>query len=525
MANVISKKKSSLIAMAAVALLGLTSCAGDAGAAGETQAEVGDPVHGGTLKFIENMPITGFDPVQAFSSTSTPATYSALYGDFLKPNPETGVSECNMCETFESEDGGNTYTVTLKPEIQFSDGSPFNAEAVKYNWDRVKDPANGSASLGYASQIENIDVVDDLTLSINMTTANPGFIGNFSVYALQWIASPDALEQGTETFNANPIGAGPFTLESWTPNGTAKFVKNDNYFDAPKPYLDAIEIQGVTDSTQRLNALLTGDADAILNSDAFVAEDATAAGFVLHDYQFNGGTALMFNHSKAPFDDIRARQALMYALDLEALSDAATGGYPSVPATLFNEDSPYYSDTPISTYDPEKAQELFDELAADGKPLNFEYAMTPGPASEGTFNSLQSQLQQYDNVSVTADQKPASEAGVYTTAGDYQLTTSTLAFSDPSGRLWGALHSQAGATNYSRYNDPTTDEALDAAGMTDDPAEKAAQYQIVQDQYVENVPYIIYSGYYNQLLTTDKVQGVLMYGYTTPRVDDIWLLQ
>nr|WP_243752048.1 ABC transporter substrate-binding protein [Leucobacter weissii] len=429
-----------------------------------------------------------------------------------------------MCETFESDDGGATFTVTLREGIAFTDGTPFDAEAVKFNWERIQDPELGSASVGFASQVEEIEVVDDLTLKLTMTAPNPGFVSNFIVYAMQWIASPTALEKGTEEFNKNPIGAGPFTLESWTPNGVTKVVRNDDYWEDGLPYLDGLEIQGVSDTTQRLNALLTGDVDAVMNSEASTSESAVQAGFVSHDYQFNGGTALMFNTEKAPFDDARARQAVAHALDLEALADASSGGYPSVPRTLFPEDSPYYSDIPLDQHDPEKAQELFDELAAEGAPLSFSFTMTPGP-SQSSFDSIQSQLQGYDNVSVTADQRPANEAGVFTTAGDYQLTVSSAAFSEPNGRLWGMLHSKAGASNYSRFDDPETDAALDAAGASDDDEVRREQYAIVQERLVELAPYIIFNSYHNELLTTDQVQGILMYGYTTPRIAGVWLQQ
>lgn len=519
----ISKKKSSVLAVTLVAVLALAGCSGDGGGATAGSQPVGDPVSGGTLRVIEQAPIAGFDPTQVFSSTSTPITYSALYGDFLTPNPETGTAECNMCETFTTEDGGATFTVTLREGIQFSDGTPFDAEAVKYNWERIKDPTNGSASAGYASQIGEIDVVDETTLTLNMSTPNPSFAANFTVYALQWIASPTALEAGVETFNQNPIGAGPFVLESWTPNGVTKLVKNDAYWDAPRPYLDSLEIQGIADTTQRLNALVAGDVDAIMNSDAFATEQALGAGFVENDYQFNGGTGLMFNTSKAPFDDVRAGQAISYALDLEALSDAASGGYPSVPKTLFAEDSEFYSDIPLSTHDPEKAQALFDELAAEGKPLSFSYSLFPGSAAQGTFDSMQAQLQDYENVTVTADQQDSSLQGVLGTTGEYQVLTSSLAFTEPSGRLWGALYSTAGSSNYSRFNDPATDAALDAANATEDPAEKAEQYGIVQERVAELVPYVLFNSYHNTLLTTDKVQGAVMFGYSTPRAAEIWL--
>ena len=230
--------------------------------------------------------------------------------------------------------------IVTREGLTFSDGTPFDAEAIKYNWDRIKDPANGSASAGIASQIDHIEIVDERTAKAVMVVPNPGFLGLMPIYALQWIASPTALEKGTEEFNKNPIGAGPFLFDSWIPNGVVKLKKNPDYYDAPRPYLDALEIQGVPDNAQRLNGLISGGADLILNSDASTFAQGTDAGFVETNYTFNGGIGFMLNTSKPPFDDVRARNALAYALNLEQLSDAVNKGYPSVPETLFTEDSP-----------------------------------------------------------------------------------------------------------------------------------------------------------------------------------------
>ncbi|WP_243076356.1 ABC transporter substrate-binding protein [Microbacterium sp. SS28] len=473
---------------------------------------------------LEQAQPTGFDPVQVFSSTSMPVTYSALYGQFLVPDPDTGVYECGLCESFTTEDGGATWEVVTREGLTFTDGTAFDAEAIKYNWDRIKDPANGSASAGIASQIDHIEIVDERTAKIVMVVPNPGFMGLMPIYALQWIASPTALEKGTEEFNKNPIGAGPFVFDSWIPNGVVKLTKNPDYYDAPRPYLDALEIQGVPDNAQRLNALISGGADLIMNSDASIFAEGTAAGFIETNYTFNGGIGFMLNTSKPPFDDIRARNALAYALDLEQLSDAVTKGYPSVPETLFTEDSPFYADIPLQTHDAKKAQKLFDELAAEGTPVEFAYTVFPGPG-QTVFDALQAQLSTYENVTVTADQRDTSEQGVVGTTGDYQALTSSLAFSDPASRLWATLHGDAERTNYSRIDDPELNEALDAAVAATDVEEQKKHWATVQELLAELDPYILYQQFFNGTLSTDKVNGIVMYGYTTPAAANLWLQQ
>ncbi|MFT4234291.1 MAG: ABC transporter substrate-binding protein [Microbacterium sp.] len=515
--------------VAVVVTLALGGCSADGGASDESSetATAVEPQSGGVLRVIESSVIAGLDPVQASYPTTTPLSYSAIYGNFLVPDPETGEYECGLCESFETSDNGATWDISLRDGITFSDGTPFDAEAVKYNWERIKDPANGaSASLGFAQQIDTIEVVDDLTLRLTMTELNPGFKSQFTTYVLQWIASPTALAKGTEEFNKNPIGAGPFLFESWTQGGVLRVVRNPDYYDAPRPYLDAMEIQGVADTTQRVNALLAGSADLIMDTTPSDFATAEASGFVVSKYTFNGGQAFMMNMSKPPFDDIRARQALAYALDLDAISDAATGGYPAVPSTLFNESSPLYADIPLATYDPEKAQELFDELAAEGNPLEFTYTLFPTQSSQATFEALQAQLGEYDNVTVVADQRDGSEAGTIAPSGDFQMLPWSLTFADPIGRLWGALHSEAGTTNYTHIADPALDAALDAANVAgDDDEELAKQFEIVQERLAELVPYIIYGELYTGTISSDKVNGIELYGFTTPQASGLWLTQ
>ena len=517
---VIPKKPFAAAFAAALLLSGCAGAASDAGT-GTASSPAGEPVTGGTLRVLEVAQPTGFDPVQAFSSTSMPVTFTALYGQFIIANPQTGDYECGLCESFTTDDGGSTWDVVTREGMTFTDGTAFDAEAIKYNWDRIKDPALGSASAGIASQIDNIEIVDDRTARLHMVVPTPGFIGLMPIYSLQWIASPTALEAGQEAFNKNPIGAGPFVFESWSPGGVLKLKKNDNPAGEPAK-LDALEIQGVADNSQRLNALVSGQADMILNSDETLFVDAEGAGFTNHIYTFNGGVGFMVNTAKPPFDDVRARQALAYAVDLEQVATVINRGNGTPPQTLFQEESPFYSDIPLHTYDPKKAQQLFDELANEGKPVDFTYTVFPGTGPV-TFDALQAQLAAYENVTITADQRDTSEQGVVTTVGDYHLATSSLAFVDPASRLWGALNGEADRTNYSRINDPELNAALDAAIATTDVEEQKKQYEIVQERLAETAPYLLFQKYLNGAITTDKVQGVTMYGYTTPAAGNLWL--
>lgn len=521
------KTKRVVVTAMAIAALSLTSCGSagsDAGQAAGNQP-VGDPVSGGTLRVIESAQPTGFDPVQVFSSTSMPMTFTGLYGQFIITNPKTGKYECGLCESFTTKDEGATWDVTTREGMTFTDGTPFDSAALKYNWDRMKDPKYGSASAGMASQIDTIEIINDRTARLHMVVPTRGFMGLMPIYSLQWIASPTALAKGQDEFNKNPIGAGPFVFESWTPGGTVTLKRNEDFKGDPA-YLDRIETQGVPDSTQRMNALLSGQSDLIVGTEAVTFDEAAAAGKTNTTYTFNGGTGFMMNTGKAPFNDVRARQALRYALNLQDLNESVTRGSGTVPKSLFTEDSPLFSDVPLNEYNPEKAQQLFDELNSEGKPVEFKYTVFPGPGAQ-QFDAIQAQLVNFKNVKVTADQRDSSQSGVVTTTGDFDLAYSSLAFVDPASRLWGALHGSAERTNYSRLNDAKLNDLLDA-GLESESApieDQKEAYKLIQERLAEVTPYILMDAWKVGTISNDNVHGIEMFGYTSPNAGSLWMNQ
>lgn len=215
------------------------------------------------------------------------------------------------------------------------------------------------------------EVVDPLTLDVTMVSPVPHFAQSLVTSGLNWIASPTALQKGPESFNEQPVGAGPFTLSSWRRQSTIELQKNPDYWDAPRPYLDSITIRAVLDTNQRVNAMTTGGADIATEASWASIAKIEAAGLQAETLDTGGGQFVGMNVRRAPFDDPRARQALALAVDRPAIDAAVYNGAGQVPTTLFQKDSPFYSDIELPTSNAEQAQELFDELAADGTPLSF----------------------------------------------------------------------------------------------------------------------------------------------------------
>ncbi|MGY1550495.1 ABC transporter substrate-binding protein [Microbacterium sp. A588] len=509
-------------ALAVAAALALTACTGTDPVVDSPSAEgPSEPVSGGTLRFVQTNEARSLDPA-AFNNAQSlqGAIGNALYGSLVTNDLETYEIEYSMAESMESADGGATWILKLRPGLVFSDGTPLTAEDVKFNWERLADPATGAVHSDFAEQIADIQAADDHTLTFGLTTPQANFPQSLTYSSLNWIASPDALELGPEEFDKNPIGAGPFTLESWQRGGTMELVRNDQYFDDPRPYLDGITITTVGDANQRIDTLIAGGADLILASNAVTNAQAVAAGMVLTEVPLAGGRTLMLNSDQAPFDDPRAREALAKAIDVNVVNEAINEGLGQPVTSLFQETSPLYTGQTLTEYDPERAQELFDELAADGKPTSF--AISAGATNGMWSEAVQMQLATYDNVDVSMAVADATTTYMSMLKGDYQAVTSGVIFGEPTSQTWRWLHS-ASTWYQGGVDDAEMDAALDASLATDDPDERRAAFEIIQERLAAVNSIIFIDRQVYDLIAAPNVGGVDAYALGSAIMDGLWI--
>lgn len=520
------RRKTIATAAAGIAALALSACGGGGGSQGAGGPE-GDPVSGGSLQLIAAAEPRKLDPASLSNAGAHNAPVgTALYGALLHSDTTTGELTPKMAESWTTDDNGKTFTLKIREGIEFSDGTPYDAEAVKFNWDRMKEPAIAPSSSTVASMIESTKVIDALTLEVSMIEPNPRFGTAVTTYALNWIASPKALQGDAASFDANPVGAGPFKLVTWTPNDVMELEKNENYYEGPdKPYLDKLSIRTITDSNQRANTLLSDGADVIVESNLGIRKKLEGAGKVVSSDPIGGGLYICFNTTKAPFDDIRARQAVAAAIDTTALADAVAQGEAEVPETLFAEDSPFYADKPLDAHDPGKAQELFDELAAEGKPVSFTFTGYHTFETTTVGESLITQLSAYENVEVEMTDVELAEVGRVTTTGDFDAIVSSALFSgDPEPRISMVFHSQS-PSNTSNISNPELDEALLAGRLGRTVEERKQAYDKVQDLLLELRPGIFYINGGSMLISNENVGGLAQYGQGTPLLEEFWIAQ
>ncbi|PYE16330.1 peptide/nickel transport system substrate-binding protein [Williamsia limnetica] len=517
-------RRKRFLAVAFSVLLLVSACGGaEPGGGDGSAADEGDPVSGGALRAVQGGEPRSMDPASMINVWMAHGMLgNALYGTLMVNDPETFEIEPKMASEFSSDDGGSTFTLTLRPGLTFTDNTPLDAEAVKFNWDRLRDPATASPSLPQAVLVAATEVVDPLTLDVTMVSPVPHFAQSLVTSGLNWIASPTALQKGPESFSEQPVGAGPFTLSSWRRQSTIELQKNPDYWDAPRPYLDSITIRAVLDTNQRVNAMTTGGADIATEASWASIAKIEAAGLQTETLDTGGGQFIGMNVRRAPFDDPRARQALALAVDRPAIDAAVYNGAGQVPTTLFQKDSPFYSDIELPTSNAEQAQELFDELAADGTPLSFTFLAYTTPENRAVAEAMQAQLSAFDNVEINVEVLEFAATVPRIAAHDFDMLILSSTVQDPDSSLWNTFHSTSRG-NYTGISDPDLDAALDTGRTAATVEERLAAYEVVQQRLVELNPGLWYTRSAPTVVSGNNVRGVEMYTVGSALPEELWL--
>lgn len=515
-----------LTVLAAVCSAGLVlgACGGSGAAdSNESSAPVGDPVAGGVVRVAQISEPRNLDPA-ALSNTYAhhPVVGNALYGTLMINNLETLEVEYKMATGFTTDDGGSTFELALQPGLTFTDGTPLDAAAVQYNWERIADPATGSNGIRQAAQITSYEVVDPTTLKITLGSPNPHFAQGIIANSLNWIASPTALEKGPQAFDENPVGAGPFTLASWTRQDVIELEKNPDYWDAPKPYVDRLEVRTVSDATQRANLISTGGADLALETNWSSLAKIENAGLKTEIADAGGGQMFAMNLRRAPFDDERARRAVNLALDLDAMNSVVYNGDGQVPDSLFAESSPFYNDVDWPAADKETAQELFDELAAEGKPVSFTFMSYPTQDSKVAGETVQAQLSAFDNVEVKVEVLDYAQATTRSNARDFDMMISSAIVQDPDYSLWTAFHGKSPG-NFVGIDDPALNAALDQGRVAESADDRKTAYEVVEQRLAELNPAIFYIAAAPSVTASSQLQGIHLYTLGSPLPEELWL--
>jgi peptide/nickel transport system substrate-binding protein len=232
----------------------------------------------------------GMDPAAVTGSSGLggePPRMYAVYDALMLTDNKTGEVKPVLAESLTSSDR-IVWTLKLRPNVKFSDGTPYDAEAIKFNWERHNDPALNSTARPLIQSMKSIEVVDPLTVRVTLNAENGQFPRNIASN-LAWSVSPTAAKAKGASYGRTPadiVGAGPFIVKEWTRDSKMVLAKNPNYWRTGQPYLDELEFRVLSDETQRYNSITTGEADVAWINTLPVQKQAKDSGLVVT--QVNG---------------------------------------------------------------------------------------------------------------------------------------------------------------------------------------------------------------------------------------------
>lgn len=377
------RKATAAVAIAAAAAITFTGCAaGDASGTGEG---------GGTLTLGAIVAPTTFDPAGSEWGNRAPF-YQAVYDTLLLATAE-GEIEPFLAESWEYDATSTVLTLTIRDDVEFTDGSKLTADVVKQNLERFK--SGTSPDAGYFAGISSIEAPDETTVVITLAAPDPAML-NYLTRDPGLIASAETFADA-ESLATEPVGSGPYVLDTGaTVTGTSyTYTKNPDYWNPDLQHYDELVINVLADPTAALNAIKAGEANGVRLANNDNLAEVEAAGWTINSNELDFQGLLLLDRAGtiAPeLADVRVRQAINHAFDREALLTALQNGNGTVTGQVFPEGSAAYDESLDDRYpyDPEKAKELLAEAGyADGFTLSMPSTTVISPA---TFTLIEQQL-------------------------------------------------------------------------------------------------------------------------------------
>ncbi len=495
-----------------VALLGLLLVAGACSGGGDADDSSGErgtpssdeeattttdaePVPGGVVAFGLRSGSTGWDPtVDIWIDSSIQVALSIF--DRLALYDQDGKGRPYLAESIEPNEDFTVWTITMRPDVQFHNGDPVDAEAVALNLELQREGGILSQSL---SLIEVVEATGPLTVEVTMSAPWSNFPNQLATQA-GTIAAPAMLD-GTEGDSANPIGSGPFRMANWIPENTITLERNEDYWRDGYPLLDRLEYKVITDITSRGAAMQSGQVDMFETQDAGLiqefrglSDEGVYQAYFTEDDDVE--TYLLLNTAAPPFDDPIAREAVAYALDTELIAETVYDGEFEPAAGPFAEGSQWRAEADYPEYDLDRAKELVTEYeAAHGEPLSFSINLPSTPEFVEVAQLLQSQVGAA-GMQLELNQIEYLSLALAALNGTFEMSGfQGFGFPHPDNNYTG-LHSdnatEIGVTslNTARLKSPTIDEAMETARATDDFDAQYESYAVMQEELAKELPYI-----------------------------------
>lgn len=446
----------------------------------------GEPVTGGTLRIGVQGDPTELDPHLSTLNAAQVAT-DMVYEGLVQEGPDL-LPQAALAESWEISDDGLTLTFAIRQGVTFHNGRELTADDVVYTFDRVRNPDTASPYVTYLEDLDTVEATDAATVVFTLTQPNASFLQGLCRRG--FVIVPQETVEADGGLSMTMDGTGPFRFIEYVPNTEVTYERNPDYWNAPKPYVDALELQIIPDDTARTTALVSGTVDVIEQAphkDYEIIEQSDGV-------RLEGGTTtnlrwFVFNTRREPFDRPEIRQAIASGIQRQPIIDAAVFGHGDPLLGIFPETFWFgYPDQP-GEGDPEAATATLEELGWPSDQVIGLLTWAQYSYLSNTSVVVQEQLRQMGIESEIEQEENAIYIARYY---DYDFDIAVMGsvgYMDPNDMVQQSFGSDE-PNNTAGYSSPEMDQLIADGLATQDQEARAEIYRQIQDMIVQDAPWV-----------------------------------
>lgn len=428
------------------------------------------------------------DPI---ASSDNPSIWAELliYDQLVRPTRDGTALEPGLAEKWTASPDGKKYTFTLR-SATFSNGDQVTAGDVIYSLKRAAGEKSQWAR--FFKPITGYQAIDERTIQMTLDKPFTPMLNNLALFSAS-IVPAKLVEKEGDAFFTHPVGSGPFALKSWSKGDRIVLVKNAHYWQKGKPAVDGAEVQVIPEDNTRVLKLQAGELDAILDVPFNQVSQLKA------NKDLAVGLAKVFrielvqlNTTKKPFDDVRVRQALNYAIDKQAIVRSVLRGDGTVAVSSIPVMAHHNTALKPYAYDPKKAQQL---LAEAGHKDGFSTAMLV-PAGEVTYRQVAAIIQdQLKKVGVKLELQSIESGSQFgtTKAGNYEMSLSyaTSDTIDPDQLIgFTAINPERANAFHTQWRDDRVNELYALERETPEGSKRGDMFKEIEARVHDAAPFI-----------------------------------
>ncbi len=478
-----NKVASSLVGILAASTL--AACGTTASAPGPANTAANGPAHGGTLTIGTYTSYETFDPATSHTLLDL-QIMDNIYGNLLQISSNGNLAP-DLATHVSVSANGLQYVIDVRHGVKFQDGTPFNAAAVKYNWERIMNPATASVQVSNLGPVSSIVVNNPYQLTVYFSKPFAPFMDNLAG-PIGMIASPTALQAEGSTFGSHPVGAGPFKFQSWVPNGAVTLVRYSHYWKSGAPYLNKVVFDPILSASTLVDALDNGQIQIADVLDPSQISQVQSSAAHVSQVPGLGWFGMNLNSASGPLRNVHNRRAIQYAVDRSVIRNIVFHGTGTLAYSQFSPSSWAYSPSLAVPFSDARAKA---ELASAGNPGGFSFTVQAQNTNKYILLTqiLQSELAK---VGITMHIQ-LLDLSTYITnlnSGAYQADFINMSGSlDPNSVSYIFDETSADVVK-NGFNDPTVNSLLNAALATPNQAQRKQDYQTIAARMLKDVPMV-----------------------------------